>query len=158
MPKQSAGLLLFRRQPSLEVLLVHPGGPFWKKKDAGAWSIPKGEYEDQEDPFAAALREFQEEVGPPPAGPFIPLGQVRQSGGKIVTVWAAEGDLDPASIHSNTFKIELPRGSGRMVEFPEIDRAAWFSIENAREKLIPAQTAFLDRLANQLDDPSSNRL
>jgi predicted NUDIX family NTP pyrophosphohydrolase len=129
------------------VLLVHPGGPFWAKKDAGAWSIPKGEYVDgEEDPLACARREFEEELGTPPPDDLVPLGEVRQKSGKRVTAWAAAGDLDPTGIVSNTFTIEWPPRSGRMREFPEIDRAAWFALDEAREKINSAQAAFLDRL------------
>jgi predicted NUDIX family NTP pyrophosphohydrolase len=132
-----------------EVLLVHPGGPFWANKDAGAWSIPKGEYEEgAEDPLECALREFEEELGssPPARGALTPLGEVRQKSGKRVTAWAAEGDIDPGGIRSNTFTMEWPPRSGREQEFPEIDRAAWFPLDEARERINPAQAAFLDRL------------
>jgi predicted NUDIX family NTP pyrophosphohydrolase len=130
-----------------EVLLVHPGGPFWDKRDAGAWSIPKGEYADGEDARACALREFEEELGSPlGTDELVDLGSVRQRNGKVVTAWAAEGDLDPAGVRSNTFALEWPPRSGRMREFPEVDRAEWFPLEQAREKLIPAQAALLDRL------------
>jgi predicted NUDIX family NTP pyrophosphohydrolase len=148
--RRSAGLLLHRvRDGAREVLLVHPGGPFWAKKDAGAWSIPKGEYEDGDDPRACALREFEEELGtaPPPAAALTELGTVRQSGGKQVTAYAAPGDLDASAIRSNTFTIEWPPRSGRSQEFPEVDRAAWFGLAEARERINPAQAAFLDRLA-----------
>jgi predicted NUDIX family NTP pyrophosphohydrolase len=129
------------------VLLVHPGGPFWARKDAGAWSIPKGEFEEGEEPLACAVREFEEELGsPPPAADFVELGSVRQKNRKVVLAWAAEGDLDAASIRSNTFTMEWPPRSGTQAEFPEIDRAEWFSLEVAREKLNPAQVEFLDRL------------
>jgi predicted NUDIX family NTP pyrophosphohydrolase len=129
------------------VLLVHPGGPFWARRDAGAWSIPKGEYQEGEDPRACALREFEEETGTTlPPGELVELGSVRQKGGKTVSAWAAEGDLDAGAVRSNTFTMEWPPRSGRMAEFPEIDRAAWFDVETAREKLVPAQAAFLDRL------------
>ena len=131
---------------SLEVLLAHPGGPFWKNKDDGAWTIPKGEYLDDEEPLAAARREFAEETGIQPEGAFLPLGQVRQPGGKLVTAWAFEGDCDPALLSSNLFSMEWPKGSGRMQEFPEIDRAAWFPLEQARAKILRGQLAFLDRL------------
>jgi predicted NUDIX family NTP pyrophosphohydrolase len=143
--KQSAGILLRRGD---EVLLVHPGGPFWAKKDAGAWSIPKGEYEEGDDPRACALREFEEELGTAlPAGTeLVDLGTVRQKSGKVITAFAAEGDLDAENIRSNTFTIEWPPRSGRMQEFPEVDRAAWFPIDEAREKLNPAQAEFLVRL------------
>lgn len=147
-PRRSAGILLYRRSAgTLEVLLVHPGGPFWAKKDLGAWSIPKGEYEEGEDPRACALREFEEELGaPPPAGPFAALGTARQSGGKMVTAWAAEGELDTGSARSNTFTLEWPPRSGAMREFPEVDRAEWFAIDEARRRINPAQAVFLDRL------------
>ena len=143
--KQSAGILLHRDG---EVLLVHPGGPFWAKKDAGAWSIPKGEYEEGDDPRVAALREFEEELGSAlPAGTeLVELGTVKQKSGKRITAFAAEGDLDAATISSNTFEMEWPPRSGRMQAFPEVDRAGWFSIEEAREKLNPAQAEFLVRL------------
>src|SRR5687767_7238285 len=145
--KRSAGILLYRLNAGdFEVLLVHPGGPFWARKDAGAWSIPKGEHDAGDaDPRACAVREFEEETGtaPDPAG-LVPLGEVRQKGGKVVTAWAAEGDLDAAAVRSNTFEMEWPPRSGRRQEFPEIDRAGWFGADVAREKLIPAQTAFVD--------------
>ena len=147
---RSAGLLLYRGD--LEVMLVHMGGPFWAKKDAHAWSIPKGEYDEAtEEPLQAARREFEEELGSPvPAGELVPLGEVRQSGGKRLTVWAAEGDLDAAACTSNTFELEWPPRSGRMQEFPEIDRAAWVGVDEARAKLVAAQVAFLDRLLERL--------
>jgi predicted NUDIX family NTP pyrophosphohydrolase len=129
-----------------EVLLVHPGGPFWAKKDAGAWSIPKGEYEEGEDPIACARREFEEELGSPAPDDLAPLGEVRQRSGKYVTAWAASGDLDPSAVRSNTFTIEWPPRSGRRQEFPEVDRAEWFPLAVAREKINPAQAEFLDRL------------
>ncbi len=133
----------------IEVLLGHMGGPFWMRKDTGAWSVPKGEYEPDEDPEAAARREFQEELGlAPPAGEFIALGTVRQSGGKVVTVWAVEGDLDPHLVVPGTFELEWPKGSGRIREFPEIDRVAWFNLPQAREKVVAKQRVFLDRLAD----------
>jgi predicted NUDIX family NTP pyrophosphohydrolase len=143
--KRSAGILLHRDG---EVLLVHPGGPFWAKKDAGAWSIPKGEYDEGDDPRACALREFEEELGSPlPEGTeLVDLGTVRQKSGKVITAFAAAGDLDPQAITSNTFEMEWPPRSGRVQEFPEVDRAGWFSIAEAREKLNPAQAEFLVRL------------
>jgi predicted NUDIX family NTP pyrophosphohydrolase len=146
--KRSAGILLYRvADGEREVLLVHPGGPFWARKDAGSWSIPKGEYGDGEDPLACALREFEEETGEAlPPGELVELGSVKQKGGKVVTAWAAEGNLDAAAVRSNTFTMEWPPRSGRTAEFPEIDRAEWFGIETAREKLVPAQAEFLDRL------------
>jgi predicted NUDIX family NTP pyrophosphohydrolase len=152
-PKRSAGVLLFRRTASgIEVLLAHPGGPFWKHKDEGAWSIPKGEYGDQEDPLAAAKREFAEETGVTPSGDFIPLGEVRQPGGKIVSVWAVEGDLDPRNLRSNMFSLSWPPNSAKCQEFPEIDRAEWFSVEIARRKILKGQAEILDRLLQHLPD------
>jgi predicted NUDIX family NTP pyrophosphohydrolase len=150
--KRSAGILLHRRGSNgeREVLLVHPGGPFWAKKDAGVWSIPKGEYDDGEDARAAALREFAEEIGaPPPDGDLVHLGEVRQRSGKTVVAWALEGDADVAAIRSNTFTMEWPPRSGTMREFPEIDRAGWFGPDEAREKILPAQAPLLDRLDEQ---------
>jgi predicted NUDIX family NTP pyrophosphohydrolase len=134
---------------TLEVLLVHPGGPFWAKRDRGAWSIPKGEYDDGEDPEAAARREFEEELGTalPATGPLVALGTVRQRNGKLVTAFAAPGDLDPQTVRSNTFTMPWPPRSGTMREFPEIDRAAWFALPEARERIIPAQAELLDRLS-----------
>jgi predicted NUDIX family NTP pyrophosphohydrolase len=149
MPTRSAGILLHRRGAGgREVLLVHPGGPFWAKRDDGAWSIPKGEYADGEDPQAAARREFEEELGSPlpDDAPLLELGEVRQRNGKQVVAWAAEGDLDATAARSNTFEMEWPPRSGRRQEFPEIDRAEWFPLARAREKLVPAQVEFLDRL------------
>ena len=129
------------------MLLVHPGGPFWKKRDDGAWSIPKGEIEPGEPPAEVARREFQEELGqPPPAGELTSLGTVRQAGGKVVHAWAAEGDLDPDRIESMTFEMEWPPRSGRRAAFPEVDRAAWFDVETARHKILEAQRTFIDRL------------
>ena len=134
------------------MLLVHPGGPFWEKKDLGAWSIPKGEYAEGEDPRACALREFEEELGaPPPAQALTELGSTKQAGGKLVTAWAAEGDLDPASAVSNTFTLEWPPRSGLMREVPEVDRAEWFLLAEARRKINPAQGEFLERLSGKLD-------
>ncbi len=148
MAKSSAGLLLFRiADHGPEVLLVHMGGPFWQRRDAGAWSIPKGEYLPSEDPLAAARREFSEETGlAVPPGEPIDLGQVRQSGGKTVRAWAIEADIDISTFESNTFELEWPRGSGRMQRFPEVDRAGWFDLESAREKLVRGQVAFLEEL------------
>jgi predicted NUDIX family NTP pyrophosphohydrolase len=155
--KRSAGILLFRRsETGFEVLLGHMGGPFWARKDAGGWSIPKGELDPDEVPEAAARREFQEELGlPVPAGELLELGEIKQSGGKVVTAWALEGDLDPDAVVPGTFEMEWPRGSGRMKEFPEIDRAGWFGPEPAREKLVAGQRPFLDRLADLLTDPDA---
>jgi predicted NUDIX family NTP pyrophosphohydrolase len=151
-PKLSAGLLLFRESDGvLEVLLGHPGGPFWARKDEGAWSIPKGEYTEGEDPWAVAQREFTEELGkPPPTGPRIDLAAVRQPGGKVVTAFAVCGDLDLCDTVSNTFTLEWPRGSGTFKEFPEIDRAAWFGLAEARAKLLKGQLPLLDRLEEAL--------
>jgi len=147
MPKRSAGLLMYRRTSSQrEVFLVHPGGPFWAKKDLGAWSIPKGEYGPDDDPLTAARREFEEETGLAPEGIFKALGEWKQAGGKIVTAWAIEGDCDPATLKSNTFSLEWPPRSGRMVEFPEVDRWEWFSMDAAQERILTGQKIFLDRL------------
>ena len=137
---------MFRRSSPLEVFLVHPGGPFWRKKDLGAWTIPKGEYEPGEEPLAAARREFQEETGFPVEGRFLLLGEITQASGKIVTAWAFEGDCDPARLVSNTCQVEWPPRTGRTMEIPEIDRGAWFAIAEAREKVFPAQRPLLDRL------------
>ena len=149
MARRSAGILLHREgADGREVLLVHPGGPFWAKRDDGAWSIPKGEYTDDEDPEAAARREFAEELGSrlPESAELRDLGEVKQKNGKVVVAYAAAGDLDTSTVHSNTFEMEWPPRSGRRQAFPEIDRAEWFALAQAREKLLPAQAAFLDRL------------
>ena len=148
--RHSAGILLFRRRAGgPEVLLGHMGGPFWARKDVGAWSVPKGEYDQGEEPVAAARREFQEELGlPVPAGDLVALGSVTQSGGKVVTVWAVEADLDPDLVVPGTFEMEWPKGSGRVQQFPEIDRAAWFGLEEARERIVAGQRDFLDRLSS----------
>ena len=150
--RRSAGILLYRqRGDRLEVLLVHPGGPLWARRDAGAWSIPKGEYDDGEEPLAAARREFEEELGTaPPDGDAAELGEVRQKRGKFVRAWAIAGDLDPATAVSNTFELEWPPRSGRRIEVPEVDRAEWFALDAAREKLNPAQVVLLERLAEVL--------
>ena len=155
MARRSAGIVFFRRAESgPEVLLVHPGGPFFARRDDGAWSIPKGLYEDGEEPLAAARREFAEELGSPcPDGEALELGEIRQKNGKRVTAWAVEGDLDAGAITSNTFEIEWPPRSGRRQEFPEVDRAAWFGLAAARTKILAAQAAFLDRLATEGPDP-----
>lgn len=151
MTRQSAGLLLFRRSLHVQVLIGHMGGPFWVRKDERGWSIPKGEY-TTEDPLVAAEREFAEELGSAaPGGSVLELGSTRQSGGKVVTVFAREGDFDADHIESNTFSMEWPRGSGIEREFPEIDRAGWFDIETARVKLVAGQVIFLDRLEDLLD-------
>jgi predicted NUDIX family NTP pyrophosphohydrolase len=153
--KRSSGILLYRdRDGTTEFLLVHPGGPYWTRKDDGAWSIPKGGIEEDEDSRTAALRELDEELGP--AAPdldrdeLIDLGQIRQRAGKVVDAWAAEGEFDPTALDSNTFEMEWPPRSGREVEFPEVDRADWFELEEARRKLLPAQGEFLDRLLGHL--------
>jgi predicted NUDIX family NTP pyrophosphohydrolase len=154
MARRSAGLLLYRRRDgAVELLLVHPGGPLWAGRDAGAWSIPKGEVGEGEDPRAVALREFEEETGhPAPRGELVALGEVRQRGGKLVTAWAAAGDLDPAAITSNTFTLEWPPRSGRRREFPEVDRAGWFDPATAQEKLLAAQAELVDRLLAALGE------
>jgi predicted NUDIX family NTP pyrophosphohydrolase len=154
--KRSAGILLFRRNGGeTEFLLVHPGGPFWANKDVGAWSIPKGGIEDEEEPRACAIRELEEELGPAPEldpDGLIGLGSIRQRAGKVVEAWAAEGDFDPATLASNTFSMEWPPRSGSEREFPEVDRAEWFDLETAREKILPAQGELLDRLLEFLAD------
>ncbi len=153
-PKRSAGLLVYRIAPSgeVEVLIVHPGGPFWAKKDAGAWSVPKGEYEEGDDARATALREFREEIGrDSPSGEPIPLGELTQPGGKRVTVWAVEGDVDVTHSTSNTFEMEWPRGSGRFQAFPEVDRVEWVLVGRARAQLLRGQVPFLDRLMDHVE-------
>jgi predicted NUDIX family NTP pyrophosphohydrolase len=156
MPRKSAGLLPFRETSGrLEVLLVHPGGPFWAKKDEGAWSIPKGEFEEGEDPLAAARREFEEETGFRAEGEAIPLEPLRQPGGKLVYAWAVRQDLDPSGIRSNTFTMEWPPKSGRYQEFPEVDRAAWFTIDAARKKILKGQAVFLSQLQEKLEKASA---
>ena len=148
MPKLSAGVLVYRtRDRVVEVLIAHPGGPFWARKDDGAWSIPKGEYADGDDPWSAAQREFGEELGlPVPAGPRVDFGPLKQPSGKMVTAFAVRGDLDVTDARSNTFELEWPKGSGRMREFAEVDRVAWFPVAQARTKLLKGQRAFLDQL------------
>ena len=150
--RTSAGILLHRPAAGgREVLIGHMGGPFWAKKDAGAWSIPKGEYGPGEDAFAVALREFEEELGTPvPAADFVPLGELRTTSSKLLTVWAADGDLDASAAVSNTFELEWPPRSGRLQQFPEIDRAAWCSLAEARSRLVKGQVGFLDRLHERL--------
>jgi predicted NUDIX family NTP pyrophosphohydrolase len=149
--RRSAGILLYRRRgQQIEVLLVHPGGPFWARRDEGAWSIPKGEYEPDEDPLLAARREFQEELGaPPPDGPTIDLGEIRQKGRKLVRAWALEGDFDPDELVSNTFPLQWPPRSGKWIQVPEVDRAQWFSLVEARARVNPAQATLLDRLGER---------
>ena len=147
MAARSAGIIVYRkRAETIEVLLVHPGGPFWSKRDSGAWSIPKGEYSDDEDAEAAARREFEEETGWTITSDLLPLGEIRQKAGKTVTAFAAEGDFDTASLDSNRFEIEWPPKSGRIAAFPEVDRAGWFALDEAREKIIEGQRPLLDRL------------
>lgn len=149
--KRSAGLLMYRRNNTgVEVFLVHPGGPFWAAKDAGAWMIPKGEYSDDEEPLQAAKREFREETGFEPVGEFLDLGQVKQTGGKLVNAWAFEGDCDPAKLVSNTCMMEWPPHSRRMIEIPEVDRGAWFALAAARTAILKSQSPFLDVLATKL--------
>ncbi len=155
--KQSAGILLYRlRGEELEVLLVHPGGPFWARKDLGAWSIPKGEHGDAEEPRVCALRELDEELGPSAPSldidALIELGSVKQKGGKVVTAWAAEADFDPAELQSNTFAMEWPPRSGRQLEVPEVDRAEWFDPVEAQRRINPAQAAFVERLLASVDE------
>ena len=151
MAKVSAGILVFRRSAgAVEVFLVHPGGPFWAKKDDGAWSIPKGELAPGEDPLAAAKREFREETGQAIEGDFISLGDIRQASGKVVAAWAVEGEIDARAIASNSFEMEWPPRSGRRQSFPEVDRAAWFSLDEARRRINRGQTAFLERLRKLL--------
>ncbi len=151
MAKRSAGLLMYRRHDQLEVFLVHPGGPFWAKKDLGAWSISKGEYAEGELPLQAARREFEEETGFAAQGDFLELGAVQQAGGKVVSAWAVEGDCDPGKLVSNRCQIEWPPRSGRVIEIPEVDRGAWFSIAEAKERILKSQAPFLERLSRLLN-------
>jgi predicted NUDIX family NTP pyrophosphohydrolase len=154
MPKLGAGLLVYRSTGGkVEVLLVHPGGPFWARRDDGAWSLPKGEYVADEDPLEVAVREFREELGMDPPGdrPPVSLGDIRQPSGKRISAWALEGDLEVTEVRSNTFTLEWPPGSGVAREFPEVDRAGWFGLEAARRKLVRGQVSFIDRLAERLD-------
>jgi len=156
MPKQSAGLIMFRlRDGELEIFLVHPGGPFWAKKDLGAWSIPKGEYLPGEDPLEVARREFLEETGCEAQGELLELTPIRQAGGKRVMAWAFRGDLDPASLRSNTFSMEWPPRSGLLSEFPEVDRGEWFPVELAREKILEGQIGLIDELCSLIGNPAS---
>jgi predicted NUDIX family NTP pyrophosphohydrolase len=154
MPKQSAGLLMYRRsQGNIEVLLVHPGGPFWSSKDRGAWSIPKGEFTIEEDPLATAIREFQEETGfIPPSGKYQRLSPIKQTGGKVVYAWALEGNFDATTIQSNSFTMEWPPRSGKLQRFPEVDRAEWFEISVAKEKILRGQIDLLEELESMLKD------
>lgn len=148
---ESAGLLLYRRtDDGLEVFLAHPGGPFWKNRDEGAWTIPKGVVDEGEDPLSAARREFEEETGIRPEGEFLPLGSIRQKAGKRVHAWAWEGDADPERVESNVMRVEWPRGSGRWLTFPEVDRCAWFDPATAKKKINPAQAELIERLEERL--------
>lgn len=157
MAKTSAGLLMYRRRKEvLEVFLVHPGGPFWNKKDLGAWSIPKGEYRPDEDPLSAAKREFTEETGLQPGKEFIELTPVKQAGGKVVRAWAFEGEADPTAIMSNNFSLEWPPRSGQQQTFPEVDRAAWFSLEEAKERILKGQVSLLVELQRLISDRSTS--
>ena len=157
-PRRSAGLLLYRRTPAegVEMLLAHPGGPAWASRDLGAWTVPKGEYDQgEEDGLAVARREFEEEVGhPPPDGDALPLGEIRQKGGKLVQAWALEGDLDPATAKSNTFPFQWPPRSGRWITIPEVDRVEWFAPDEARRRLKDTQVPFVDRLLDALEHGS----
>lgn len=149
--KLSAGILMYRKgERGIEVLLVHPGGPFWAKKDDGAWSIPKGEYAEGEDPFAVAKREFYEETGSAVSGPCVELSPAKQPSGKLIKAWAVEGDIDAASVRSNSFSMEWPPKSGRVQSFPEVDRALWCELQLARTKLLPGQRVLLDELEQRL--------
>jgi len=153
MTKRSAGILMYRRSPELEVLLAHPGGPFWAKKDDGSWSIPKGEYDEAEEPLACAIREFEEELGARPHGDFIELGEIVQPSRKIVVAFAVEGTFDPPALRSNRFELEWPPKSGRMQSFPEIDRVEWFASDRAKVKILAGQQGFIDRLLAALHKP-----
>ncbi|MBB1284191.1 NUDIX domain-containing protein [Flavisolibacter sp. BT320] len=148
--RTSAGILLFRRKDVLEVFLVHPGGPYWHGKEEGAWSVPKGEFTDKEDLLQAAKREFEEETGQPVDGDFIPLKPIQQKAGKIVYTWAVEGDIDAGRIVSNTFRQEYPYKSGKWITVPEVDKAGWFDLKEARKLMNPAQAALLDDLVQKL--------
>jgi predicted NUDIX family NTP pyrophosphohydrolase len=156
--RRSGGLLLFRETlEGVEVLLVHPGGPYWVKKDAGAWSIPKGEIADDEEPLAAAKREFEEETGRAVDGEFLPLAPVRQAGGKVVLAWAVRADFDPSALKSNEFSMEWPPKSGRRQLYPEVDHAAWFGIDVAKQKILKGQAPLLDQLLARLEDNDAGR-
>jgi predicted NUDIX family NTP pyrophosphohydrolase len=153
MPKQTAGILMYRRRAgSVEVLLTHPGGPFWTRRDHGAWMIPKGEIDPGEDPMDAARREFHEEMGSPVTGTLRALAPIKQKSGKLVQAWAVEGDFDPTQLRSNTFQAEWPPRSGKMTEYPEVDRAEWFPIDAAREKILPAQAPLIAELVALLGE------
>jgi len=151
--KRSAGIVLYRvRDGDLEVFLVHPGGPYWSNQDDGAWSIPKGEFEEGDDPLAAARREFREETGFEVSGPFHALSPLKQPSGKVIHAWAVEGEINPARVASNTFSMEWPPHSGKQQDFPEVDKAAWFSLAIAQKKLVPGQRGFLDQLQQIMKD------
>jgi predicted NUDIX family NTP pyrophosphohydrolase len=151
MGKKAAGILLYRKkESSLEVFLIHPGGPFWAKKDESSWSIPKGEFLENEDPLTAARREFQEETGFAVEGPFVSIGSIKQSSGKVVQAWACEGDVDASAIQSNSFSLEWPPRSGKFQDFPEADRAEWFTLDLARKKILKVQMRFLENLERLL--------
>ncbi|HEX7233282.1 MAG TPA: NUDIX domain-containing protein [Candidatus Binatia bacterium] len=156
--KTSAGLLLYRRCGELEVFLVHPGGPFWAKKDAGSWTIPKGEIDEAEEPLEAAKREFREETGFEINGHFQQLNSIKQAGGKVVQAWAIEADCDPARLQSNRFSMEWPPKSGKTRDFPEVDRAGWFTVAEARTKIIAGQIAFIDQLASLTESDFQNKV
>ena len=159
MPKRSAGLLMYRvRDRNIEVFLVHPGGPFWENKDKGAWTIPKGQFFDDEEPLAAAKREFQEETSFVPDGEFVSLGTIRQLSGKLVEAWAFEGDCNPENLHSITCEVEWPPRSKRMLEVPEVDRGKWFTVDKAREAILSAQRPFLDSLCKSLGRDGAGHL
>lgn len=156
--KKSAGLLLFRQKSGeLEVLLAHMGGPYWEKKDEGSWSIPKGEFDENEDPLNAAKREFEEETGTVPVGDFIPLEPLKQPSGKLIYAWAVKAEFDPATLRSNMFSIEWPPKSGKQQEFPEIDRAAWLTPEVAKRKILKGQAPFVDQLQKIVGAPNSGQ-
>jgi predicted NUDIX family NTP pyrophosphohydrolase len=159
MEKRSAGILMYRKKgKAVEVFLAHPGGPFWSKKDAGAWTIPKGEFETGEEPLAAAVREFREETGFAVDGEFVDLGTVKQKSGKVVYAWAVEGDCDAGALESNTCEIEWPPRSGRTITIPEVDRGGWFSLSEAREKMMTSQLPFLDALAGKIGAPANSAM
>ena len=157
LPKQAAGILLYRRSlRGLEVLLAHPGGPLWARKDLGAWTLPKGQFTDHEQPIDAAKREFEEEMGSPPSGDLVKIGSIKQPSGKVVHAFVAESDFDVSTVQSNLFSLEWPPKSGQRAQFPEVDRAAWFSIEEARTKILKGQEPFLDRLLTLLNSPTAD--
>ena len=157
LPKQAAGILLYRRGPrGLEVLLAHPGGPLWARKDAGSWTLPKGQFNGDEPPIAAARREFEEEMGSPSTGELVEIGSIKQPSGKVVHAFVAESDFDVATVQSNLFSLEWPPKSGQRAQFPEVDRAAWISIDEARTKILKGQKPFLDRLLTLLNSATAD--